>query len=77
MMISITHDDAMSTPAAMRLSRKRLRPGKVSAKTSRHSVSSARVTGSSRYQLAARKVSTVIAGSRNAATSDVTDWGAL
>ena len=77
MATSVTHDDTMSTPAAIRLSRKRLRPGKVSAKTSRHSVSSGRWIGSSKYALAIRKVTTVIAGSRNAATSEVTDCGAL
>lgn len=74
---SITHDEAMSTPAAIMFSRNRLRPGKVSANTSRHSVSSGRLTGSSNQLLTARKVSTVIAGSRKAATSEVTDCGAL
>ena len=77
MPISVTHDSTMSTAAASRFWRKRLRPGKVSAKTSSITVSSGRLIGSSTYELAKRNTMTVIAGSMNAATSDVTDWGAL
>jgi hypothetical protein len=54
-----------------------LLPGKVSAKTSRHSTMSDRPSGSSSASAASRKTAIVIPGSRMAATSDVTDWGAL
>ena len=67
----------MSTAAPSSGSRKRSRPGKVSAKTSRHSVSAGRSMRSSNGRVVTMKVRTVIAGSRNAATSDCTDWGAL
>ena len=67
----------MSTAAFSGRSEKRLRPGKVSAKTSRHSVRSGRRIGSSNQAETARKTATITAGSRNAATSDVTDCGAL
>ena len=72
-----TQDVVMSTAASKRESKKRLRPGKVSAKTSRHRAIAARWTGSSNAAMEPRSVNTVIIGSRNAATKDVTDWGAL
>jgi len=74
---SVTHDSVRSTAAARRFSRKRLRPGKVRAKTSRLSVSSGRPIVTPTQAFAAASVITVMAGSRNAATSEVTDWGAL
>ena len=49
----------------------------VSAKTRRHSVRAGRPTDSPAWTVTNRNVSTVMLGSRNAATSDVTDCGAL
>lgn len=67
----------MSTAAFSGRSQKRLRPGKVSAKTSRHSVRSERRICSPNQVDTPRNTATVIEGSRNAATSEVTDCGAL
>ena len=73
----LSHEAEMSTAAFNGRSQKRLRPGKVSAKISRHSVRSARTMGSANQADTARNTSTEIDGSRKAATSEVTDWGAL
>ncbi len=67
----------MSTAAFRGRSQNRLRPGKVSAKTSRHSVRSARTMGSPKPLEAATNTNTERLGSRKAATSEVTDCGAL
>ena len=67
----------MSTAAPSRLSRKRLRPGKVSARTSMQTTMSLRASGGSKASVARMYVSTLIPGSSSAATNVVTDCGAL
>ena len=66
-----------STPAVRSVSLKRLRPGNVSANNSRQSVRSERTIGQSNHRHTARYVSMATIGSSNAATSEVTDCGAL
>ena len=72
-----TQEPRMSISASSLETMKRLRPGKVSAKTSRHRAMPARPMGSPAQAMAPASVSTVMNGSRNAATKDVTDCGAL
>jgi hypothetical protein len=67
----------MSTAAPRSGSRKRSRPGKVRANTRRHRVSAGRSMASPAVRVVTMKVRTVMPGSRNAAISDCTDWGAL
>jgi len=72
-----TQEETMSMAASSGSSWKRLRPGKVKANASRHRARSGLSTDSLRCSITASKVPTVTKGSRNAATKDVTDSGAL
>ena len=74
---SATQELTMSVAELSNLSRKRLRPGKVRANTNRHTTKSAVWIGSRKAIKVSRNTVTVSVGSRNAATNDVTDCGAL
>jgi hypothetical protein len=67
----------MSTAAFSGRSQKRLRPGKGEREDQQAQREVGRTMGSSNQADTARNTSTIRPGSRNAATSDVTDCGAL